>query len=353
MKRGVLFAYLASVASAAHAHEPSLAYLVLDVDGARVTGRWDVAVRDLEEAIGIDANGDYKVTWGEVEAGRARLLDFAQERVRLVADGSPCAATFAGDSLDRHASTTFAVVRLEASCDRPISTLEIDYRALFDVDATHRALLEVSADGGSTTAVLSARAPLPALAIQDHSPLQSFLCFVVEGVVHIWHGYDHLAFLGLLLLPTVLRRSPKRGADGPAAVMWRVVRIVTAFTVAHSVTLGLSALGFIDLPSGPVEAAIAASVVVAGLASLVPRATSIATPLAFGFGLVHGLGFASALGGLGASGRLVSLAGFNIGVELGQLAVVAAALPFLFAVRRIDFVSYRRRRGLPPSTTGG
>jgi hypothetical protein len=337
----------------AHAHESSLAYLVLEVDDARVVGHWDVAVCDLEDALGMDANGDYKITWGEIEAGRPRVLDYAHERIRLVGDGADCATSFASDSLDRHGSTTFAVVRLAASCDRPISALEIAYRPLTDVDATHRVLLELSAGGRTTTSVLSSRVPQETFAMRDHSRLQSLRHFIVEGVVHIWHGYDHLAFLGLLLLPTVLRRSSASTPDRPAAVVWRIARIVTAFTVAHSVTLCLSALGFIDLPSVPVEAAIAASIVVAGLVSLLPRAASLGMPLAFGFGLVHGLGFASALGGLGASGRLISLAGFNIGVELGQLAVVAAALPFLFAVRRIDFVVYRRRRGLPPFATGG
>jgi hypothetical protein len=353
MKRALLFGCLATVACAAHAHESSLAYLVLDVDGPRVAGHWDVAVRDLEDALRIDANGDYRITWGEIEAGRPRVLDYAHERIHLVADGRDCATSFANDSLDRHGSTTFAVVRVEATCDRPISSLEVDYRPLLDVDATHRVLLEVSAADWTTTSVLSSRVPHETFAMRDQSRLQSLRHFIVEGVVHIWHGYDHLAFLGLLLLPAVLRRSSARSPDRPAAVVWRIARIVTAFTVAHSVTLCLSALGFIDLPSAPVEAAIAASIVVAGLLSLLPRAAALGTPLAFGFGLVHGLGFASALGGLGASGRLVSLAGFNIGVELGQLAVVAAALPFLFAVRRIDFVVYRRRRGLPPSTTGG
>ena len=179
------------------------------------------------------------------------------------------------------------------------------------------------------------------------SPWDGLVRFVAEGVSHIWHGYDHLLFLCLLLLPAVLRPAEARHG----ATLWSIVRIVSAFTVAHSITLGLAAYGLIAVSARGVEAVIAASIVIAALLNLVPRAPQMGAALAFGFGLVHGLGFANALQGLGGN-RLISLAGFNIGVELGQLAVVAVAVPLLFTLRRTPPLRLRALTALSLACAG-
>jgi hypothetical protein len=132
----------------------------------------------------------------------------------------------------------------------------------------------------------------------------------------------------------VLRgRDARVNARGAAT---EIARVVTAFTVAHSLTLALAASGYVPIPTRIVEVAIAASVLLAAVLNLVPNAPRIGAKLAFGFGLVHGLGFANALGDLtgGETALLASLAGFNAGVELGQLVVVAALMPLLFFARR-------------------
>jgi hypothetical protein len=120
------------------------------------------------------------------------------------------------------------------------------------------------------------------------------------------------------------------------AALRDVVKVVTAFTLAHSVTLSLAALGYVDLPSRGVESAIAASVIAAALNNLRPVFHGRRPALAFGFGLVHGLGFASVLSDLGLpdGARLWGLLGFNLGVELGQLAVVGAFLPLAYGLSR-------------------
>ena len=164
--------------------------------------------------------------------------------------------------------------------------------------------------------------------------------FVVEGVLHIWEGYDHLAFVSLLLLPIVLReaRAATRPPSARAAAL-EVVRVVTAFTAAHSLTLALAATGYVAIPTRIVEIGIAASVLVAAVLNVVPNAPRLGAKLAFAFGLLHGFGFANALGDIARGERslLATLGGFNLGVELGQLVVVAALLPLLLIVGRSAF----------------
>ena len=149
--------------------------------------------------------------------------------------------------------------------------------------------------------------------------LRSFLAL---GIEHIFTGYDHLLFLvGLLLL---------------GGRFWSLVKIVTAFTVAHSVTLILAALGVIHVSSRIVEPAIALSIAYVGAENLFLKSTDRRWMIAFAFGLIHGFGFASILRemGLPKEGLVLSLLSFNVGVEIGQMAVVAVVLPIVLLVRR-------------------
>lgn len=175
------------------------------------------------------------------------------------------------------------------------------------------------------------------------TPLRQFFAFVRKGVWHIWIGFDHILFLLALLLPAVLVRNVGwRGVDRMATAFRDVLKIVTAFTIAHSITLSLAALQVVALPTRWVESAIAASVLLAALNNLFPYFRSRRWLVAFGFGLIHGFGFAAALSNLGLPrGSLVlALVGFNLGVETGQLVIVSAFLPLAFLLRDTWF--YRR-----------
>ena len=331
----VLLAALACVP--ALAHKPSDAYLTLERSGDAVSGRFDLALRDLDNALSLDANGDGEITWGEVRAKHAAIAAYVQERVTVASGGDRCALSVTDHALDTHTDGTYAVLMLAARCPRPGPTLAIDYRVLFDIDPQHRGLLNFVEEGQSRSVVFSADKPQWVVGGDAAGPLRQFATYIHEGIWHIWLGFDHILFLVSLLLPAVLvlRDGTWRPARSFRAAFIDVAKVVTAFTLAHSITLSLAALGLVSLPSRWVESAIALSVVLAALNNLFPIVANGRWIAAFGFGLLHGFGFASALSDLGlpAGSLALSLAGFNIGVELGQLAIVAAFLPLAYAMR--------------------
>jgi hypothetical protein len=325
---------LALCAGSAYAHKPSDSYLALQADAAGVSGQWDIALRDLEHAIGLDADGDGAITWGELRARQAAVTAYAVARLALRAGGEACALKPGALQFDTHTDGGYAVLPFSAECGA--GALEIEYTLFADLDPTHRGLLKARLGNQNLTAVLGPDRPRLALAVGGVTPLAQFLDYAREGVWHIWIGFDHVLFLLSLLLPAVL------GAQRFPPALWEVVKVVTAFTVAHSITLALAALAVIELPSRLVESAIALSVVLAALNNLFPVVERGRWVAAFVFGLIHGFGFASVLADLGLprDSLLLALVGFNVGVELGQLAIVAAFLPLAFALRSTWF--YRR-----------
>lgn len=340
----LLTLFMACAAIDARAHATSTSYLVADggsEDEVKVT--WDVAVADVHWALGLDQDGDGRITWGELEARQDDIASLGTGHLKIIRGGGACAARLTDLLLRERAGAPHISLGFQASCAEA-GLLTLSGTLFFDKDATQRTLIDVSTAGGQFTSILSpqhpewAEPPAP-------SVLASFATFVGQGLWHVWIGYDHLAFLLLLLLPGVLKSTGSgwRGTTTFKETAGDLLRIITAFTLAHSVTLALAATGTVQVPVRPVEIAIALSIVIAGLLNLFPAAAPARLGLAFGFGLIHGFGFANALAELGAQGlRLVpSLAGFNVGVELAQLSLVALVLPFLLRARNSMFYAWR------------
>lgn len=338
MKRVLVLFLGALLAVSAFAHKPSDAYLTLNRDGTALTGQWDIALRDLDLALGLDANGDGEITWGEVKAKHAAIAAYTMQRLAVSSGGERCALRVTGHQIDTHTDGAYAVVNLAGNCAGAGPTLAIDYSLLHDLDPQHRGLLNFVEAGESHSVIFSADAPRKVVGGETGGPLAQFSAYVREGVWHISIGFDHILFLLSLLLPAVLvrRNGVWQAAPNFTTSFWDVFKIVTAFTVAHSITLTLAALGLITLPSRWVESAIALSVILAALNNVFPVIYRGRWVVAFFFGLVHGVGFAGVLQDLGLpQGSLaLSLAGFNVGVELGQLAIVGVFLPVAFLIRR-------------------
>ncbi|HEY0489112.1 MAG TPA: HupE/UreJ family protein [Telluria sp.] len=330
--------------SPALAHKPSDSYLALSTKGTRIDGQWDIALRDLDMAIGLDTDGNGELTWDEVRARHDAIAAYALSRLKLSNGETSCPLQVTQHLLDDHTDGAYAVLRLQADCGSTIGAVGVDYRLLFDIDPQHKGLLRLDNGKDTATAIFTPDAASQQLQAGDASKWRQFLDYVKHGIWHIWIGFDHILFLLSLLLPAVLvyRDRAWRGAATFREAAVDVIKIVTAFTLAHSITLTLATLGMLSLPSRLVESAIAASVVLAALNNLWPMFQRRRALAAFAFGLLHGFGFAGVLIDLGLprASLMLSLVGFNVGVELGQIAIVCAFLPLAFLAR--NTVTYRK-----------
>jgi hypothetical protein len=348
--RSILLTLLmACAAIEAHGHATSTSYLTAEsaADNTNVNLTWDVSVADVHWSLGLDRNGDGRITWGEVNARREDVAALAASHLKLHRGGAACTTRLTDLLLTDHAAEPHLSLAFQARC-AAAGPLTLTATMFFESDATQRTLIDISTAAGQFTSVLSPTNP-EWLEPPSPSAFQTFTRFAGQGLWHVWIGHDHIAFLLLLLLPSVLKTVGSGwhgtrwlGVRNVREASGDLLRVITAFTLAHSVTLTLAATGTVQLPVRPIEIAIALSIVVAGLLNLFPAAARTRLALAFGFGLIHGFGFANALAELGSHGaRLIPLAGFNAGVELGQISLVVLVLPFLLRARSSTFYAGR------------
>jgi hypothetical protein len=334
----LLGALLALTSSTALAHKGSDALWTLTANGSVVEGRIDVALDDVEQAVGLDGDGNGEVTWGEVRTREAFTRPWLKRGLQMKQAEGVCSIELGEVSLVRHSDGVYGAWPFLARCPAAVTALSLDYALLFDVDAQHRGLVRVTGASGGQWRAFSASERHLEVDLSALPPFKQVQVAFFEGVHHLAIGVDHLCFLFALLLPSVLRREGRAWApvETLKGTLLEVTKVVTAFTLAHSVTLGLSAFGVLAPDPGLVEVAIAVSVLLAALNTVFPLVTEGRWVLAFGLGLLHGFGFVSALTDLGEKGGQLwlSLLGFNLGVEAGQLLVVALVVPVAFALRR-------------------
>lgn len=337
----VILLLFALFAAPAWAHKPSDSYLKITGGGERLTAQWDIAVKDLEFLIGLDEDQNGDVTWGELRRKRREIVALALSRLNLAADGRPTQLDVTDLLVAQHSDGAYAALMLVGDASGTASVIRIGYSLLFDVDPTHRGLVLFDDGTSTTTHILSPAAPELRFEVGETSLIDALLEYIREGMWHIWIGYDHILFLISLLLPAVWFRDDDRWqpVDAFRPTLVSVLKIVTVFTVAHSITLWLAVAELVTLPGWLVESTIAFSIIVTSLNNLFPRLHLSGWIIALAFGLVHGFGFANVLLDLGLSHAALatSLLGFNMGVELGQIAIVAGFLPFAFWLRRTAF----------------
>ncbi len=331
----LLFAWLLS--AQALAHKPSDSYLKITGGAETLTAQWDIALKDLDFLIGLDANQNGEITWGEVKAQRQAITAHALSRLRITADGRDCDLQVAELLVTRHSDGSYAVLALQTDCPGDAAVLNIYYNLLFDVDPTHRGLVLYNNGAITSTHVLSPSEETLELHTGEYGLWKSVLDYIRVGIWHIWIGFDHILFLLSLLLPAVLvlREKSWHSVEAFRPACKSVLKVVTMFTLAHSITLWLAVMEYVTLPGQLVEATIAFSIVITALNNLYRALPLSSWAIAFVFGLVHGFGFANVLLDLGLTNvtLAVSLLGFNVGVELGQLAIVLVFLPLALMLR--------------------
>jgi hydrogenase/urease accessory protein HupE len=337
----------------ASAHATGLSYLDLRLEDSTVRAEFDLPATDLVQALDLDANHDRILNDADVAARDSELTAWLGRSLRILSEGVACVAS-PGPSQLRDG--TLLTVRATYQCANVPKSLYVGVAfedAIGDGFTTyvrlattppHDAVLNRSnpsvafdlensmGHGSGLISKIGARVPF----------LGRILPHLVLGLEHIFTGYDHILFLlSLLLLGGSLRR---------------IVAIATAFTVAHSITLSLSVLNVASLPGAFVESAIAASIAYVAVENYwhaAPLAPGVKEPLGlrwrwaltFAFGLIHGFGFASVLKELGLPKQELpwALGFFNVGVELGQLAIILVTYPLLM---RLGQRSWYRPKGV-------
>lgn len=330
----------------AWAHQDDWSYIWISVFEDRITAEVQLPAEELSEILGMPLTSERPLT----EAEEAAIAAYSREHFAIGVDQAEFPLKFESIELPYIEVGEYAVVKLRFDTPQPVpDRISIRYSAIFHEFPDIRGGFHVQnnyktglADNHRQIAhIFGPDRETWNLNLDNPVWTEQFKNFVREGVIHIWIGFDHILFLIGLLLTSVVVREGRTWIAVPElkSALWQVVAIVTVFTVAHSITLAMALKGWIVLPSRLVESIIALSiiaVVVDNFYSIFGRWKWV---VVFAFGLFHGMGFASILETFTTdfNSKLIGLIGFNIGVELGQLAIVLAVFPLLYLVRNMNY----------------
>ena len=343
--------------STAHAHTGTQSYVYLEIFDDAIFGRVEYPIGDLNRVLGYDiAEDDVDQALIDIEAERASLEAYTAEHLALYpVDGERGDWTFTyGEMSTLEASNGgYAILAFEINerFDPTPRTFQMAYDGIIEADGERDAFLIIQTDFGSGTfnneagtfLRFTSDSTVQTVDLDESSFWKGVQGTIGLGAEHIRIGTDHILFIFALVLPAAMvfvRRGNERGTWEPspsfASSLWRILKIVTMFTVAHSITLAIGGFEIVDLSPRLVESIIAISIAIAALHNIRPIWANKEWMMAFGFGLFHGFGFAGLLSELGLtrSNRFVSLLGFNIGVELGQAAIILMVFPILYLLRR-------------------
>ena len=332
----------------AQAHSSSNSYIIFSTQNQASVLRADINFRDVDLVFDLDQNKDGKVSWGETLAKTAEIQAWLEQGIQLNTTSQKCSLTQMNMKASDHADGTYLSVEWAVACSGAAQEgptgLKLRYSLMFDQDNLHRALVKIDLPDSQSSAILSPERPEVSLTKANDSLTHVLARYLIEGVWHIWIGVDHILFLLSLLILAFLEPTRKSVIHWPAVKnvktsVFDVLTVVTAFTLAHSITLGLTIFKWLEPSADFIEPVIALSVVAAALNNLLGWAALRRWQLAFAFGLVHGFGFANVLLDLGLpSDQLaIALGGFNLGVELGQIAIVLVFLPLAWTLRHTIF----------------
>jgi len=329
------------------AHRKGESYVYLNVGETSLAGRYEFNIQDFDQVLKLDDDGDGVVTQDEFDARKDEIYEILQPGLVFLLAGKEYPIAVTNHTFSDVGIGMYALVSFETDIAQALpEAIDVRYTPYFrEGGPTLPVLLIIESNERSGMTGNEARHSLffaggsetRSVDLSGEPALELFRTFVVYGYQYILNGYDHLLFLLALLLPAVLVVQNRTWVPvgGLRAGVMNVLTVVTLFTIAHSITFSLAALEVVRLPERLVDSLIAASIAVAAAANLFAIQRVGKWLVIVGFGLLHGLGFATVLSPLGVdpSNLFVTLSGFNIGVEVGQVAFVLICFPVLFLIR--------------------
>ncbi|MEH6824422.1 MAG: HupE/UreJ family protein [Motiliproteus sp.] len=334
------------ISASASAHTLGQTYLYMTVSETALTGRFEVTASDLNAALGLQLTTDGSLDLEQIDPYQEQIANYLQDNVSIALNGKPAVLHYQSTTLrsPKIAQYVMTEFRIESPAGIP-DVIDVEYGVMFDVDPKQQAYLLIENNWRSGTFENEAKIALTFAAddrkqrldLSESTLLRGIWSMATLGMHHIIEGIDHVMFLVALLLTAVVLRAEGRwqGVENFRVAAWNLLKIITLFTLAHSITLSLTTFETLAIPARVVESVIAASIAVAALEVFYPIFRSRIGPVVFLFGLFHGAGFASVLLSMNIHSDYLALTllGFNLGVELGQIAIVLLCFPLLFMVR--------------------
>ncbi len=344
---------LMTLAGAASAHTGNQTYVYLDVAQSSLAGRIEAPMADLLVALDMDGIEEGR-WWPTLEQSQDDIHEYLDQHFSMGTGDQAWPITFGDVSLffseETEENDNYIVIPFDVAVGGDVPRqFNVSFDPFVDEIPGRDSLLLIANDwetgvvdnGWESLTTFGADSRSQEVDLGQPSWWKNFRSSIELGVNHIRTGPDHILFVLVLLLPSVLVFTTRwHPTTGFVASLWRVLKIVTMFTIAHSITFTLAGLDLLPLPpSKLVEFIIALSIAAAALHNIRPLFPNREWLLSFSFGLFHGMGFASLVEGLDVSRntQLVSLLGRNVGIELGQALVVLLLFPALFMLRRTRF----------------
>ncbi len=334
-----------------HAHQLKENYLQVDLNDTThlVDVNLEVETRLLERNSSIDDNQNGIISYKELRNHKSYLLSYVKDHFKLFYEDKPLSIDDAKIEFHRYQSQTYMSVN-KSFKDIGLDGLRLDYDMFFKIEPTNKLIIHLDKNRGD--AILDNSNTSYAFSSGDMSQWKRFYIFLVEGIKHILDGTDHMLFIFMLLIPSAiyLRSSKNRQSLKKSIII--LLKIVTAFSIAHSLTLFISGMGWYKPNIALVESSIALSILVVALLNFFGQYKHVNYKIVFLFGLLHGFGFANVLEIAHVNNTisfLIALFGFNVGVEIGQIFIIMLIIPFLYltchtkyfvqAVRVISFLA--------------
>lgn len=331
----VILILLAPIFASAHQTSTSFIKIEQQETDNQLKGSLKVNWFDLNQALSIDSDQNGKLTWGEVLRSKNKIHNYIENNIFFSDSNDHCNLDFNDYiQIEELLDEAYMYIEFNVKCTE-LNTFTLNYFLLFDHFSNHKALVSLARNTETINKIISNDNKTIIFNAVPETVWNVFKNFLIEGIWHIWIGFDHILFLIVLLLPACLIRKNNRweSQTSISAVIKNTTLLVSSFTLAHTVTLSLATLKLVSFNPQLIEITIALSIVVCALNNVLNFLKSNYI-LVFAFGLLHGFGFANVLGELinSANDATVPLLAFNLGVEVGQLAILLFLLPILFFI---------------------